>query len=268
MAFDFTPVVAAWIIVLRLLAAAVLDHADAVAMATAGLTLAGFVKGVTGLGYASCALPFLTLAFGVEPAMALVVAPAIATCFSLAASAGEWRQTTREFAPLYLAMLPGIAIGLALLTAVDPVLPTRVLGVVMISYGLLSLWRPDLRLSHDGRLLLQIPTGFANGILTGLTGSQVMPLLPYVLALGLPGTMPVQVINLGVAIASLVLGIGLCVAGVMTPILTAGTLGAVPLALLGVAIGDRLRRRLPERQLRSAMLLVLIGMGIAIMTRA
>jgi hypothetical protein len=268
MAFDFTPVVAAWIIVLRLLVAAVLDHADAVIMAMAGLTLAGFVKGLTGLGYASCALPFLALAFGVEPAMALVVAPAVATCFSLAASAGGWRQTARAFAPLYIAMLPGIAVGVMVLIAVDPVLPTRILGVVMITYGVLSLWRPDLRLSNDGRLLFQIPAGFANGLLTGLTGSQVMPLLPYVLALGLPGTMSVQVINLGVAIASLVLGIGLCIAGVMTPLLTAGTIGAIPLALLGVAIGDRLRRRLPERHIRSAMLVVLIGMGVAIVTRA
>ena len=42
------------------------------ALAGLGLFLAGIVKGATGLGYSSCALPFLVSAIGLKPAMALV----------------------------------------------------------------------------------------------------------------------------------------------------------------------------------------------------
>ena len=41
-----------------------------------GLTIAGVIKGATGLGYASCALPFLVMVLGLKPAMGLVMLPA------------------------------------------------------------------------------------------------------------------------------------------------------------------------------------------------
>src|SRR6185436_20590924 len=54
------------------------------ALAALGLFLAGVIKGTTGLGYSSCALPFLVSAIGLKPAMALVLIPAMATNVSVA----------------------------------------------------------------------------------------------------------------------------------------------------------------------------------------
>ena len=50
--------------------------------------------------------------------------------------------------------------------------------------------------------------GLLNGALTGFTGSQVMPLMPYMLALNLEPALFVQAVNIAVVVASAFLGIG------------------------------------------------------------
>ena len=82
-----------------------------------GLLLAGVVKGATGLGYSSCALPFLVHALGLTNGIALVLFPAMATNVAVALGNGHLRTTCRDFAALYLAMLPGVAAGIWLLVA-------------------------------------------------------------------------------------------------------------------------------------------------------
>ena len=54
-----------------------MDASHAV-LAALGLLIAGFVKGATGLGYATCALPFLVAAIGLKAAIVIVPIPAMA----------------------------------------------------------------------------------------------------------------------------------------------------------------------------------------------
>jgi hypothetical protein len=235
--------------------------------AVAGLLLAGIIKGTTGLGYASCALPFLVVTVGLQNAMAIVLVPAIATNVTLAVSAGHLRETIARFAPMYAAMLPGIAAGLVLLHALPPSRAVAILGVVMVLYAMFALAKPDLRWPAAWQGPLQVPTGLLNGVVTGLTGSQVMPLFPYVMGLQLEPARMVQVINLAVLIATSVLGIGLALTGLVTPLLLAGSIAATVPALIGVEVGNRLRPRLPVPAFRRVTLCVLLMMGIGMILR-
>ena len=58
-------------------------HSDilSLSVATLGLLVAGIIKGATGLGYASCALPFLAMAMGLRQANSVVMLPALASNF-------------------------------------------------------------------------------------------------------------------------------------------------------------------------------------------
>jgi uncharacterized protein len=237
------------------------------AIAAAGLFLAGIIKGATGLGYASCALPFLVVSIGLKPAMALVLAPAVATNISLVVTTGHLRETLVAFRYLYLAMLPGISVGLLLLLWVDQVAAAKALGVVILVYVLLTFLRPNYTLPKLLRGWLQLPAGFLNGIITGLTGSQVMPLLPYVMALQLDPGRTVQAINLGVIIGSAVLSIGLYMTGILTPKLAGGSLLAIAPALLGVSIGVQLRKGLSVGRFRQAVLVTLFAIGLVMLLK-
>jgi uncharacterized membrane protein YfcA len=236
-------------------------------LAGAGFFLAGIVKGATGLGYASCALPFLVSTIGLKPAMAVVLVPAMATNVSLAFTTGHFVETARRFASLYVAMIPGIAIGIALLLWISQSVAVKTLGTIIIGYVALTLLRPRYSLSASLERLLQFPTGFLNGVLTGLTGSQVMPLFPYMMSLELDPNRMVQAINLAVMIASTGLALGLIATGIMTiKLLGISAIAVVP-ALLGVEIGAKVRKRIPVSQFRVGVLLILLMMGILMIAR-
>lgn len=236
-------------------------------LAGAGFFLAGIVKGATGLGYATCALPVITATIGLKPAMALVLIPAMATNVSLAFTTGHCAELARRFSSLYLAMVPGIAVGIYLLLWISPSVAVKTLGTIIVGYVALTLLRPRYSLSAGLERWLQVPTGFLNGVLTGLTGSQVMPLFPYMMSLDLDPNRMVQAINLAVMIASAVLAFGLIATGVMTVQLLGVSVLAVGPALLGVEIGAKARKRIPVSQFRLGALLVLLMMGTLMMVR-
>lgn len=237
-------------------------------IAGTGLLLAGVIKGATGLGYASCALPFLVIAIGLRPAMAIVLVPAMATNFAVAITTGHFSELLRRFAPLYVAMVPGIGLGLGLLLWMgNSSVAASILGAVIIGYAILSLWGPRFVLSPQSARALQVPTGFANGMLTGLTGSQVMPLFPYMMALDLDPNRLVQAINLAVLLASTLLACGLFATSIMTPPLILASIAAIIPALLGVEIGRRLRGLIPPEQFRTCVLAILLVMGVLLITR-
>lgn len=238
-----------------------------IGVVVAGLLLAGIVKGATGLGYASSALPFLVYMLGLRHAVAIVLVPAMATNISVALGNGFLLETCRQFARLYAAMLPGIGVGLALLLWVSADAAVLVLGVTIVAYALLALSRPRFELTVRAARLLEAPVGFLNGVLTGLTGSQVMPLVPYVMALNLEPARLVQAINLGVLLASLVLAAGLVASGAVgEALLLASVLAVVP-ALAGVEIGQRLRGLIPAEHFRAVVLLVLLVSGVGLLLR-
>lgn len=233
-----------------------------------GLLIAGVLKGATGLGYTSCALPFLAAAVGLQTAIALVVIPAMTSNLALLWTTGHFGETLRRFWPFYVSMLPGIGVGLYALVWLDPRQSEIVLGVLIVFYSVYSLVRPPFTLATHLHRPLQTPAGLLNGFLTGLTGSQVMPLLPYLLSLGLNRSQLVQATNIAVTLASAAMAIGLMVSGLMTlPGLGASVLAIAP-AALGVWIGTRMRGLIPEGQFKTVVLFVLGLLGAGLIVRS
>ncbi len=232
-----------------------------------GLFLSGVVKGSTGLGYASCALPFLVYAVGLKDAISMVLIPAMATNLAVAIGNGFLVETCRRFAALYVAMLPGIAIGVGFLLWADPKVAVAILGTCIIAYAAFALMQPKLDLPSALVAPLQIPVGLTQGILTGFTGSQVVPLVPYVLATSLDPAKTVQAINLGVMLASAVLLAGLSVTGVITQWVLVLSLAAVLPALAGAEIGRRMQQYISDAVFKKAILVVLLFSGLGMLVR-
>jgi uncharacterized protein len=236
----------------------------------AGLLLAGLLKGFTGLGFSTCALPFLVLAVGVKTAVALVLVPAIASNAMLLWRVGHVQETVRRFWPMYVALIPGVANGISLLAWVNGATAARSLGVITMLYAGLSLWRPNLQMSPQlARQLegpMQLPVGLLNGLLTGLTGSQIVPLLPYMMGLRLEPDRFVQAVNIAVTVTAALMLVGLGVAGLLPKQLAVlSILGVVP-ASIGTIIGNRARARVPTGQFRQIVLVTLLFLGALLAT--
>ena len=238
-----------------------------IAIVGLGFLLAGVVKGATGLGYSTSALPVLTLAVGLHNAMPLVLFPALASNITVMMGAGHFRATLRRFLWLYLALLPGLGLGLLLLLRIDQDAAASVLGLVIVAYCAFAFWQLDLRLPGRFERPLQIPVGLLNGLINGITGSQILPLVPYMLSLRLDPRRFVQAVNIGFTLSSLVMVVGLSQVGLLNGTTFLISVAGIVPAVLGGWLGGKLRERLPEAKFRLLVLGVLTVLGAILASR-
>ena len=236
-------------------------------LAIAGLLAAGVIKGATGIGYSSCALPFLVATIGLRAAIAVLIVPTIASNIMVVFRLGHVKPTVREFWPLYLASVPGIVIGIAILGSIDQQAATKTLAGAIILYGIYGLLKPGFRLPPNLARRAQVPVGLTSGMLAGLTGSQVLPLVPYMLSLDLESNRFTQAVNLSVILTSLSLGFGLILSNLMSPTVMAYSLLAVIPALAGVQIGNWARGHIETGQFKKLVTVVLMLIGLSLLVR-
>jgi len=220
---------------------------------------------VTGPGFSTLSLPILVLFMEPPVAIALVLLPSLYSNFAVMTPPGQLRSAFTRFWPLYLASLPGLLAGFVLLVALDAAISRAALGGVLAVYALWSLLATPLTCPARLEPWLAVPVGFATGLINGLTGSQVMPVLAYMLALGIDKALLVPAINLSFTLSSLVMLALLGGAGLASVDLLGVALLAIPLVALGIYLGGRLRRWLPEASYRRAVLLVLLVTGLGLL---
>ena len=228
---------------------------------------AAFVKGVTGLGFSTTALPFLVYALGIKEALPLLIIPSIASNLIVMRDAGQFRPTASRFRWLYLAVAPGVVLGLSLLNWLDPIVSSAVLGIALILYCVIAWLQPDFRIRRKTAKALEIPVGFTTGLINGVTGSQVMPVLPFLLSLQLERNMFIQAINVSFTLSSLVMAIGLWKLGLMTLQSVEVSLLGLIVVLIGVRLGSHVRRWLSPAAFRSVVLIILTVLGVGLIVR-
>ena len=228
-------------------------------------SFAAFVKGVTGIGFSTTALPFLVLALGLKTRLPLLIIPSVASNLIVMRRAGHFRSTLKQFWLLYVSALPGVVIGLSLLSALDPSHSTAVLGVVLIVYCTVALARPNFRIAGHLVRPLSVPVGLTNGIVNGLTGSQMVPVLPFLMSLHLEPDRFVQAANIFFTMSSLVMATGLVTLGLMTPGMAAVSVAGLVPVLVGVTLGTRVRHSMSPQRFRVGVLLVLALLGASLL---
>jgi len=224
---------------------------------------AAFLKGTAGLGFATTCLGVMAAYLDMRLAIPLVIIPSLLANGMVMADAGGFGRVWRKFWLMYAAAVPGLCAGLWLLGTSSGVLPRTVLGTAMVLYGLWGLWGGRLDLRHTPGSAVAV--GLSTGLINGLTGSQIMPILPYLISLNISKDELVQAINTSFTVASLIMLVGLGKLGLLTTdAMIVSALGVVPVGL-GIWLGGRVRRLLPEPVFRQVVmvLLILLGAGLA-----
>jgi len=239
-----------------------------VAAILATYLVAATAKGVTGLGFSTTCLPFLAMIVGLKDALPLLIIPSIFSNLLVMYEVKRFGETLRRFWPMLLATVPGLIIGLWLLALVDGRQAGGVLGAVLVLWCAFVGANPQLKLPETWERPLAPISGFLTGAVNGLTGSQVMPSMPYLMALGLDRNLFLQTINSSFTLSSIVMAIGLERLGLVNVSgLLLSTIGTA-FALVGVKIGGRIRHRLSPDVFRKALLIMLVTMGVTLMLQA
>jgi uncharacterized membrane protein YfcA len=229
---------------------------------------AATAKGVTGLGFSTTCLPFLVMTVGLKEALPLVIIPSICTNLVVMKKAGRFTEALHRFWPMLLATLPGLLLGLWTLELVDGSMAGGVLGVILLLWCVFSYTKPDMKIKKQWERGLSPISGFATGVVNGLTGSQVMPSMPFLMALHLDRNLFIQAINCSFTLSSMVMVFGLGRLGLFTVDGVLVSVVGTCFAFFGLSFGERIRQRLSPDTFRLALLLMLSVMGIGLVFRA
>ena len=225
---------------------------------------AATAKGVTGLGFSTTCLPILALLVGLKDALPLVVIPSIFSNIIVMRQVGRFGETLKRFWPMLLALLPGLVLGLWILAYVDGRLAGAILGVMMLVWCAFSFAKPELSLgAHLERPLAPI-TGLITGTINGITGSQVMPMVPFVMMLRLERNLFLQAVNCSFTLSSLVMILGLAKLGLFLWEDVLISLIGVCFVMIGLSLGAAIRGRLSETLFRQGILVMLSLMGLGL----
>ena len=167
--------------------------------------LAGTVKGVIGLGLPTVSLAILTVLLDLPSAMALLLVPSFVTNLWQAMVGGNGMVILRRIWPFLVMATVTVWLGATALTRVDLAWLSALLGILLVSYAAISLSGYRIALDMRQEVWAGPLIGTANGILTGMTGSFVVPGVMFLQAIGLPRDMLIQAMGMLFTVSTLAL---------------------------------------------------------------
>ena len=223
--------------------------------------IAGFVKGMVGLGLPTVSLGLLSLFVDLPTAMALLVMPSLVTNIWQAIVGGEFITLFRRLWLFLLLAVTMVHVGAELFTMFETSFLQRGVGALLLLYALLSLIGKTSQLSPVQERIFSPICGAINGILTGLTGTLFVPGVMFLQAIGLSKDALVQAMGMLFAASTASLGLALHWHGLMP--FDVGILSCAALlpALFGMGLGQVLREHLSQDLFRRIFLIAIGGLG-------
>lgn len=225
--------------------------------------LAGFVKGVIGMGLPTVAVGMLGVVMAPSIAAAVMVVPSLATNVWQALAGPHFRPALRRFGPLFAGICLGLWTVAALAPSVDDRHATAALGLILIIYVLTGRLRPTVAIVPPRMERWVSPLiGLATGALTAITGVFVMPAVPYLQRLGLDKDALVQTLGLTFLVATIALG--LSVPGTLARLATSEghwLVAALAAAVAGMRLGQAVRQRISLMTFRACFFWGMLTLG-------
>ena len=230
--------------------------------------IAGLAKGIIGLGLPTISLALLTIATNLPTSMALLLVPSLVTNIWQATVGGKFWEILIRLWPLFLTATFTVWFGVMALSSVDFTLLSALLGALLMTYAVINLsgFRFNLKTRHEwwvGSLV-----GSVNGILTGMTGSFVVPGVFYLQSIGFKRDMLIQSMGILFTTSTLALFFSLQINEFLTSKLVVwSSISLVP-SIIGVLIGQKIRQWLSEKTFRNVFFFSLLVIGTYIIVIA
>ena len=237
------------------------------ALITAAFLIAGFAKGVSGLGLPTVGMGLLGLGMSPAHAAALMVVPALITnIWQMLSGPGLWRLIRR----LWL-MESGVCLGTwagaGMMTGSKTGFASVALGIALIAYATIGLMNVHVpRVQARTEWWLGASVGGATGLISAATGVFVIPAVPYLQALCLRREELGKALGLSFTVSTFALAWSLAASGSLNLGSGLHSLLALFPALAGMAAGQRLFRTMRPAAFQRWFFsgLMLLGADLAI----
>lgn len=224
--------------------------------------LAGFVKGVVGLGLPTIAMGLLSLAVAPAEAAALLIVPSFITNLWQLAAGPHVGPLLRRLWPMLVSVVLGTLVSAGVIQGENAGLASAGIGAALVVYAALGLSAVRFHVAPSTEPWLGPFVGLTTGLVTGMTGVFVIPAVPYLAALGFAKDQLIQSLGLSFTVSTVALTLALVGGGSFgSGVATASLLALVP-ALAGMALGSWVRSRISEAVFRRYFYLGLLGLGL------
>ena len=235
---------------------------------SATFLLAGSVKGVIGLGLPTVSLGLLAAILDLTTAMALLLIPSFVTNIWQASVGGNAKKILQRIWPFLCLATVTIWLGATALAAINPLYLSILLGILLLAYSSLSLMGFRLSISPQHEKWSGTLLGAANGVFTGMTGSFVVPGVMYLQAIGLPRDMLVQAMGMLFSLSTIGLAFALQKNNLLTSELATISAFAVVPSIIGMVVGQKIRKSLPETRFRQIFFVSILLLGAFIIAKS
>lgn len=229
--------------------------------------LAGFVKGVIGLGLPTIAVGILGVVMAPAQAAALLVVPNLVTNGWQIATGPGLRPILLRLWPMLAGIGIGTWAGAGLLQQQKDGSATLWLGLALVLYALVGLKAARLRVPTPWERWLGPAIGIATGAATAATGVFVLPAVPYLQALGFDKDELVQALGISFIVSTLALSFGLIGAGALDLTVAWHSVLALVPALAGQMAGTMIRQRISATTFKICFFAGLLALGSYLMLR-
>jgi uncharacterized membrane protein YfcA len=235
---------------------------EAIAFVLGVFFIAGIVKGLVGIGLPTITLALTSFVLPLSDMIALIALPTVVANIWQAAVGGRFKKIVRRQWPLILPMTVTLFLTMWLIGRKTPQWAFLVLATILVIYGGLGLLRIRLQIQADLEKPLAPVIGVISGVVAGLIGVPVVPLMPYMQGLDVKPAELVQSLGVIVSIASLVLTASLLTYGLLDERhIVVSAIAVVP-AVAGQTVGALIRQRLSIEQFRQVVFWALLLTGL------
>jgi hypothetical protein len=243
-----------------------MDAASTLAAIAGAFLLAGFVKGVIGLGLPTVSIGLLGLLMTPAQAAAVLVVPSLVTNIWQAAVGGGLLALARRLWPLLAGICIGTTLGVVVLPHDDNGRATVWLGLALAVYAALGLVKVEFFVPRHAETWLGLLMGAATGAITVATGIFVMPGTPYIQSMEFDRDKLVQALGLSFTVSTITLAAALAYTGQVQTSLAWPSIVALAAALAGMGLGQLTRGKIKAETFRLCFFvgLMLLGLHLAL----
>jgi uncharacterized membrane protein YfcA len=223
--------------------------------------LAGFVKGVIGLGLPTVSMGLLAVAMAPAHALAIVIVPGILTNIWQTFAGPYFLGSVKRLWPLLLGLAVGIRLNAGMMTGPYARYGTVLIGILLVIYAIVSLRKFAMTVKPRDEKWIGGAIGLATGVISAATGVQVIPSMPFLQALGMKKDELIQALGVFFTVATLVQAFNLSAAGILDESIALPGVIALACSFTGMAVGQTIRTRLEPEAFRRWFLISMIVLG-------
>jgi uncharacterized membrane protein YfcA len=194
-------------------------------------------------------------------AAALLVLPSLVTNVWQMFAGPALRPVALRLWPVMLGIVIGTWAGAVLLVIDTTGRAAAALGVVLMLYAAFGLSGMKISVPPRFEPWVGPPVGVATGLVSAATSVFVLPALPYYQGIGLDKEELVQTLGLSFTVSTVALATVLARNGLFDLSLAGPTMFALAVTLVGMLLGQTVRRRVSAERFRLWFFIGLLGLG-------